>query len=246
MFGAMMARKRGGASRVISPTAPFTSTLATTAQSRNSNAPSTSITATRNAQLRSTWRRMMLAIAPLRLVVGKKDVLELRLGKGDLLHRRRGERAQQRIHVAADPERHLPAPPLGARDAGDFAQPRRRIAGKTDAGLAQHLLAQTRDRLQRDHLALPEDRHASTHRLDLRKHMRGEKDRAPARREAGHDGAERLLYERIEAVRRLIEEQERRIVLHRDDEPQLLARAVGEELDAPDERCRGHVELVEH
>src|SRR4030095_2753272 len=56
-----------------------------------------------------------------------------------------------------------------------------------------------------------------------------------APREASDDFTEGMLYKRIEAVRRLVEQQQSGIVLHGDDQPHLLSRSMREEFHTPPE-----------
>src|SRR5688572_23177192 len=178
MFCSIIARKRGGANCVIWLKAPSTSTLATTAQRRISNPPSMTPATRRKTQLRSSWRRMTLSTIALRPVVAEEDVLELRLGKDQVLDTGRRERAQQRVHIPPHPERELAPMHRAARHPGQFANAPGHVALKTHRELAYDFLAQPFDGLQCDDLAAAQDRHALAGRLDLRQDVRREEDRS--------------------------------------------------------------------
>src|SRR5215468_10787691 len=66
-----------------------------------------------------------------------------------------------------------------------------------------------------------------------------------ALREASDDFTEGMLYKRIEAVGRLVEQQQSGIVLHGDDQPDLLSCSMREEFHTPPESAAVQRERVD-
>ena len=79
--------------------------------------------------------------------------------------------------------------------------------------------------------ALPDQADAIGDVLYLGEDVRGEEDRAAALGGLGDELVERLLHERVEAARRLVEDEQVGIVHERLDEPDLLPVSAGELLD---------------
>ena len=83
-------------------------------------------------------------------------------------------------------------------------------------------LADRLDPVDLHEAALADDGHAVTGAVDLVDDVRGQEYRAPIGLRLAHDLEELLLDERIEAGRRLIEDQQVRLVLKSDDQADLL------------------------
>ena len=118
--------------------------------------------------------------------------------------------------------------------AGDVGERGRRHGvaeahGHVAVGPAAHL----RDVLDGDQPALPDDADAVADALDLVEVVRGEEDRRAAVAVLGDDGEELLLHERVQARRRLVEDEQLRLVEERLDEPDLLAVAARELAQRP-------------
>src|SRR5688500_10883885 len=103
--GARTVCMTGGANAMICGSALVMSMLATMAHSRNWKPARIVPHAPMRMMCRRARRRRRLRIAArLLTIVRQEDVLELRLGKHEVLHARVGQGAQQRIQVALDPE----------------------------------------------------------------------------------------------------------------------------------------------
>ena len=115
-------------------------------------------------------------------------------------------------------------------DVADAVEARERL-GRDRAGEAQlHLVvgevAQALDAVHLDELAVADDRDAIAGPLDLGQDVAREEDRPALGLRLADEGVERLLDERIQARGRLVEDQQLRPVLERDDEADLLLVAL--------------------
>ena len=125
--------------------------------------------------------------------------------------------------------------------------------GSVGAARRSHLdrlraqVAQLGERALVDEPALAQDPDSVAERLDLAEDVRREEDGLAALLRLGHGLAEGHLHQRVEAARRLVEDQEVGAARERGDQLHLLAVAVrerahllaGVELEALDEHARG-------
>ena len=123
---------------------------------------------------------------------------------------------------------------LDVRDARDAAQ----IGGRPGEPHLHRPVASGEERadlLERHEPAVADDRDAVADPLDLREDVRREEDRAALRPQLVEDRVERPLHERVEALGRLVEDRQLRVVLERLDDPELLAHPPGVVADRPGE-----------
>ena len=92
------------------------------------------------------------------------------------------------------------------------------------------------DRLDGEQLPVADHRHPAGDVLELGQHVRGEQDRRARRARLGDERLERALEERVEAARRLVEDQHVGLVHERLDEPDLLLVALRQLADRAVER----------
>ncbi len=118
-------------------------------------------------------------------------------------------------------------------DTGEALELRQRHrAGEAELDLVVGEIAQGVDAVDLDDAALTDDGHPVAGLLHLGQDVAGEEDRPSLRLGLSDELEERLLDERIEAGRRLVEDEQLRPVLEGDDEPDLLLVALGVLLEA--------------
>ena len=98
--------------------------------------------------------------------------------------------------------------------------------------------------LDRDEAAGPDDGDPVAHPLDLGQDVGAEEHRAPGRLQPVEHVVERALHERVQALGRLVEDRELRVVLERLDDPDLLAHPAAVVADRPAEGPRIELEAV--
>ena len=152
----------------------------------------------------------------------EEGLLEPRRLDGQVVDRQPGDGGQERPDVAFQPAAQ---PAVGDADighAGHAVERRRRpVEPHLDVALAAR--QQGRDVLERDEPAVPDDRHAIAHALDLGQDVRREEDRPAGPPQVLEDRVEGVLHERVEALGRLVEDRQLRVVLERLDDAELLA-----------------------
>ena len=102
---------------------------------------------------------------------------------------------------------------------------------------------QLRHVLDRGQPAVADDRHPIAHPLDLGQDVRREEDRPTGGAALVEDVVERPLHERVEALRRLVEDGQLRVVLERLDDADLLAHPARVGPDRATQRLVGELEL---
>src|SRR6266511_2752051 len=120
---------------------------------------------------------------------------------------------------------------VAGRDALDAGEAEDRVArggGRRDLDRVDAPgMNDLRDGSARDEPALLDDEHLVADLLDLVQEMAREQHRAALARELAHERADLALARRIEAVRRLVEDHERRITEQRRRDTEPLAHAEG-------------------
>ena len=101
------------------------------------------------------------------------------------------------------------------------------------------------DLLERDEAPMPDDRDAVADPLHLREDVGGEEDGPPRGAELVEDLVEGPLHQRIEALRRLVEDRQLRVVLEGLHDPQLLAHAPAVVAHGPAEVAWAEIQAVE-
>ena len=143
--------------------------------------------------------------------------------------------------------RHVSRPPVDVdlADPGDAVEHAAAVAGDPQLDVALPPGQQRRDVLERDEPAAPDDRHPVADPLDLGQDVRREEDRPAGRSQVVEDLVERALHERVEALGRLVEDRQLRVVLERLDDADLLAHPARVVADRPSQRRVVELEPVE-
>src|SRR6478672_1998071 len=123
---------------------------------------------------------------------------------------------------------------------GDLAHARQRcergfgnLASETDLDLVMGEIAERLDAIDSGQATVADDRHAVTGPLDLAEDVTRKEDRSSFRLCLADDAVERLLDERVQPRRRLVEHQQVRAMLQRDHQADLLLVALRVFLELP-------------
>ena len=170
------------------------------------------------------------------LVVGQEDLLEARMGELEVDDRVARERLDHGVERARPRRRSAPGSPSTSRSRtpGSAAK----LGGVDGLGeLDRHVAVapprEVGDVLDGDEPPVADDRDAVAQALDLVEVVRGQEDRRAALALLGDDLVELLLHERVQAARRLVEDEQLRRVEERLDEADLLAVAAREVAERP-------------
>src|SRR5436190_15503789 len=172
---------------------------------------------------RSASVAMSVHLGRVVLVLGEERLLEARLATDEVDDLVTGRDRHDRSDGPRD------AHPKGLILRDEIAHTRQRrelaeryLAREDKLHLVVREVAQVLDAADSRQAALADDGHAVARALDLREDVARQKDGPALGLGLADDGIERLLDERVEARRRLIEDQQLRPVLERDHEPDLL------------------------
>ena len=176
----------------------------------------------------------VIGARPHRPVLGEEDVLEVRLAADDVNEALPGRGRDDRTDLAGDPHPDEAALGHGVADTRQTAeQLDRDWLGEQQLDVVERELADRLDAIDLDEAALADDRDPVAGPVDLVDDVRRQEDRPAVGAGFADELEERLLDERVEPGRRLVEDEQVRLVLERHDQPDLLLVALGVLAEAP-------------